>query len=110
MVFLHINNALKNLEQLFPFFSSAVMSIYTYIYITYLNPEIITNSLELTEQTLLQSDPEISDEMLETQLQFACCKVYAATLDDDHDSFRWYVYGIFIFIRILSFFTKKSSN
>lgn len=53
------------------FFSSAVMSIYTYIYITYLNPEIITNSLELTQQTLLQSDPEISDEMLEVQLQYA---------------------------------------
>ena len=90
------------------FFSSAVMSIYTFIYITYLNPEIITNSLELTEQTLLQSDPEISDEMLEMQLQFA------AKFMQPHWMMIMTLLGGtfmgFLYSSVLSFFTKKSSN
>jgi hypothetical protein len=84
------------------------MSIYTYVYITYLNPEIITNSLELTEQTLLQSDPEISDEMLEIQLQFA------AKFMQPHWMMIMTLLGGtfmgFLYSCILSFFTKKSSN
>ncbi len=90
------------------FFSSAVMSIYTFIYITYLNPEIITNSLELTEQTLLQSDPEISDEMLEMQLQFA------AKFMQPHWMMIMTLLGGtfmgFLYSSVLSVFTKKSSN
>ena len=51
------------------FFSSLIMAVYTFIYITYLSPDMLTNILDTTEQSLLQSNPEISDDELDLALE-----------------------------------------
>ena len=37
------------------------MAFYTFIFITYLNPDMLANILKTTEQAVLQSNPEISE-------------------------------------------------
>ena len=50
------------------FFSSVIMAFYTFIYITYLNPDMLVNVLNMTEQAMLEADPEISDQQLDLAL------------------------------------------
>ena len=51
------------------FFSSMIMALYTFIYISYLNPEMLSNILNITEQAILESNPEISDKDLDLALE-----------------------------------------
>ena len=50
------------------FFSSVIMAFYTFIYITYLNPDMLANVMNMTEQAMLEADPEISDDDLDLAL------------------------------------------
>ena len=50
------------------FFSAIIMAFYTFIYISYLEPEFLSEILHLTEQTLLENNPEISDEEIDLAL------------------------------------------
>ena len=50
------------------FFSSVIMAFYTFIYITYLNPDFLANILNMTEQAMLEANPEISDQELDLAL------------------------------------------
>ena len=50
------------------FFSSVIMAFYTFIYITYLNPDFLANILSMTEQAMLETNPEISDQELDLTL------------------------------------------
>jgi len=51
------------------FFSSVIMAFYSFIYITYLNTDMLTEILKMTEQTVLQSDPDISEKDLNLALE-----------------------------------------
>ena len=51
------------------FFSSVIMAFYTFIYISYLNTDMMANIMYMTEQAVLESNPEISDEELDLALQ-----------------------------------------
>ena len=50
------------------FFSSVIMAFYTFIHISYLNPDSISVILSTTEQSILETQPEISDEELDLAL------------------------------------------
>ena len=50
------------------FFSSIIMAFYTFIYITSLNPDFVVNILNMTEQAMLEADPEISEQQLDLAL------------------------------------------
>ena len=52
------------------FFSSVIMAFYTFIYITYLNPDFLANILNMTEQAMLEANPEISDQELDLGLSW----------------------------------------
>ena len=70
----HVNNGFiaysssLKLGTTIAFFSSVIMAFYTFIYITYLNPEFLDNVLNMTEQTMLDANPEISDQELDLAL------------------------------------------
>jgi len=51
------------------FFSSVIMAFYTFIYISYLNPDMLANIIYMTEQAVLESNPEISEEELDLALE-----------------------------------------
>ena len=53
------------------FFSSVIFSFYSVIYILYINTEVLNEVMKLTEQTMLEAQPEISDNDLDLALQMA---------------------------------------
>ena len=88
------------------FFSSIIMAVYTFIYITYLNPDMISSILEQTEQAVLQSNPDISEDELDLALNMT------SKLTQPH----WLmIMGVlsgtfmgFFFSAIISFFVKNT--
>lgn len=88
------------------FFSSVIMAFYTFIYITYLNSDMLSNILKMTEQAVLQSNPEISEEELDLALEMT------GKLAQPH----WImIMGVlsgtfmgFFYSLVLSFFVKKT--
>ena len=51
------------------FFSSIIMAFYTFIFITYLSPDMLGDMLKMTEQSVLLSNPDISDKELDLALE-----------------------------------------
>ena len=51
------------------FFSSVIMAFYTFFYISYLAPDMLVEIINRTEQAILQSNHEISDEELDLALE-----------------------------------------
>tara|TARA_B100001758_G_C18218623_1_gene509027 strand:+ start:138 stop:659 length:522 start_codon:yes stop_codon:yes gene_type:complete len=88
------------------FFSSVIMAFYTFMYITYLSPGMLADMLNMTEQTILQSNPEISEKELDLALEMT------AKLTQPH----WLmIMGVlsgtfmgFFYSAILSLFVKRS--
>jgi hypothetical protein len=88
------------------FFSSVIMAFYTFMYITYLNPEMLADISNMTEQTILQSNPEVSEEELEMALEIS------NKLMQPHFLMIMGVLGGtfmgFLFSAVISFFVKKT--
>ena len=88
------------------FFSSILMAFYTFIYITYLDPDMLANILKTTEQAVLQTNPDISEEELDLALEMT------GNLTQPH----WLmIMGVlsgtfmgFFFSAIISFFVKNA--
>lgn len=87
------------------FFSSVIMAFYSLVYIMYLEPDMLNKVLKTTEQAVLQTNPEISEEELELALSMT------SKLFQPH----WLmIMGVlsgtfmgFFFSSIISFFVKK---
>ncbi len=66
--FISYSSSLK-LGTTIAFFSSVIFAFYSVIYILYINTEVLNEAMKLTEQTMLEAQPEISDEDLDSALQ-----------------------------------------
>ena len=51
------------------FFSSIILAFYQVIYLTYLDPNVLSEMMKTFEQTMLEVKPEISDEELDLNLE-----------------------------------------
>tara|TARA_B100000029_G_C17354999_1_gene880368 strand:- start:381 stop:902 length:522 start_codon:yes stop_codon:yes gene_type:complete len=51
------------------FFSSVILSFYSLIFISYIDTDTLSEVIKMTEQTLLEANPEISDEELDMALE-----------------------------------------
>ena len=51
------------------FFSSIILAFYSVIYVLYINPQALADLIVLTEQTMLEAKPDISEEELDLSLQ-----------------------------------------
>ena len=51
------------------FFSSIILAFYQFLYISYIDPNALSEVMRVTEQAMLESNPEISDEELDMALQ-----------------------------------------
>ena len=50
------------------FFASVILAFYTFLFVTFINPEYLENIIKVAEQEILFSNPEISDEDLDMAL------------------------------------------
>tara|TARA_B100000965_G_C19335262_1_gene644896 strand:- start:176 stop:697 length:522 start_codon:yes stop_codon:yes gene_type:complete len=88
------------------FFSSIIMAFYSFIYIMYLEPDMLNEVLKTTEQAVLQTNPEVSEEELELALNMT------SKLFQPHWLMIMSVlsgtFMGFFFSTIISFFVKKN--
>ena len=102
--FISYNNSLK-LGTSILVYASFILAFYNFIFITYINPDFIEYLISIQEQTILNSDPEISDEKLDMILNFMR-KIYEpipfAVTNVVQYSFIGFFYSL-----IISFFLKK---
>lgn len=87
------------------FFASVILAFYTYIFVTFINPEYLENIIKIAEQEILNSDPEISDEDLDLALSMTQKMLqpqWMATLSVLGGTFMGFFYSL-----IISFFVKK---
>jgi len=87
------------------FFASVILAFYTYIFVTFIDPEYLENMINITEQEILNSDPEISDKDLDLALSMTRKILqphWMATLSVLGGTFIGFFYSL-----IISFFVKK---
>ena len=87
------------------FFASVILAFYTYIFVTFINPEYLENIIKIAEQEILNSDPEISDEDLDLALSMTQKMLqpqWMSTLSVLGGTFMGFFYSL-----IISFFVKK---
>jgi len=87
------------------FFASVILAFYTFIFVTFINPEYLDNILKVAEQEILNSDPEISDTDLDMALSMTQKMLqpqWMITLSVLGGTFMGFFYSL-----IISFFVKK---
>ena len=88
--------------------SSVILAFYTFIFVTFINPEYLENILKVAEQEILNSDPEISDENLDMALSMTQKMLqpqWMITLSVLGGTFMGFFYSL-----IISFFVKKEDS
>jgi len=89
------------------FFSSVIVAFYSFVHISYLEPNLLSDILHDTEQMMLQADPEISDEQLDLTLSMT------AKFMQPHWLMLMSVLGGtlmgFVYSLIISFFLKNNN-
>ena len=89
------------------FFASVILAFYTFLFVTFINPEYLENIIKVAEQEILNSNPEISDEELDMALSMTQKMLqpqWMITLSVLGGTFMWIqrIYSL-----IISFFVKK---
>tara|TARA_B110000240_G_C13281323_1_gene360197 strand:+ start:136 stop:657 length:522 start_codon:yes stop_codon:yes gene_type:complete len=105
--FISYSNSLK-LGTSVVFFASVVLAFYTFIFVTFINPDYLLNIINIAEQEILNSNPEISDEELDmalTMTQKMLQPQWMSTLSVLGGTFMGFFYSL-----IVSFFVKKENE
>ena len=90
------------------FFASVLLAFYTFIFVTFINPEYLVNIIDIAEQEILKSNPEISDEELDMAINMTQKMLqpqWMSTLSVLGGTFMGFFYSL-----IISFFLKKEEN
>ncbi len=90
------------------FFASVILAFYTFLFVTFINPEYLEKILKVAEQEILNSDPEISDENLDLALSMTQKMLqpqWMITLSVLGGTFMGFFYSL-----IISFFLKRESE
>ena len=87
------------------FFSSVILSFYTFVFINYIEPNTLNEIIQQSEQAMLESNPNISEEELELGLEMTAKFVqphWVLMLGVLGGTFMGFIYSL-----IISVFTKK---
>jgi uncharacterized membrane protein YhaH (DUF805 family) len=90
------------------FFSSIILAFYQFIYISYLDPNALSDIMKITEQSMLESNPEISDEDLDMALEMTSKFMqphWMMIMGMLGGTFMGFLYSL-----IISIFVKKSDH
>ena len=89
------------------FFSSVILAFYTFIFISYIEPNTLNEILVQAEQAILEKNPEISDEELDLALGMTAKFIqphWMLILGVLGGTFMGFIYSL-----IISIFTKKET-
>jgi hypothetical protein len=89
-------------------FASFLLAIFTYVYVTYIDPSIIEQAIVKAEESILERTPDISDEDLERGLEIVEMVTSPAMMAVM--SIFWYTIVSLVFSLIISIFAKREDT
>lgn len=89
-------------------FASVLLAIFTYIYVAYIDTSILDTMMINTEESILESKPNIGDVELERALGFA--EMFNTPVMMAVMSALWYTFISFVFSLLISIFAKREDT
>jgi len=86
-------------------FASVIFAIFTYIYLTYIDPSILEQAMVKAEESVLQSNPNMSDEDLDRAMGFI--EIFTSPAGMTATTIFWYTLVSLVFSLLISIFAKR---
>ncbi len=86
-------------------FASVILAIFTYIYITYIDPSIMEQVLIKAEESVLQTNPNMSDEELDRAMGMV--EIFTSPGVMTVMTIFWYALVSLVFSLLISIFAKR---
>ena len=90
------------------FFASILFAVFTYVYVTYIDPSVIDKALVAAEEGILERMPNISDDELEKQMSIV--EIFTKPLIRAITSIFWYTMVSVVFSLLISIFAKQEDT
>lgn len=90
------------------FFASILLAIFTYVYVTYIDPSVIEQAIVKAEESILETNPNISDDDLENGLEMV--EMFTSPMMMAVMSIFWYTIVSLVFSLLISIFAKKEDT
>ena len=90
------------------FFASILFAVFTYVYVTYIDPSVIDKALVAAEEGILERMPNISDDELEKQMSIV--EIFTKPLIMAITSIFWYTMVSVVFSLLISIFAKQEDT
>lgn len=87
------------------FFASILLAIFTYVYVTYIDPSVIEQAIVKAEESILETNPNISDDDLEKGLEMVTSPILMGVM-----SIFWYTIVSLVLSLLISIFAKKEDT
>lgn len=89
-------------------FASVILAIFTYIYVTYIDPGILEQILVKAEESVLQSNPNMSDEELDRAMGMV--EIFTSPGVMTVTTIFWYALVSLVFSLLISIFAKREDT
>jgi len=93
------------LGTLIGFFASLILAVFIYVYITYVDPGVIEEAMIRAEESVLQSQPDISDADLDKAMEIV--EIFTSPGIMASMSIIWYTMVSVVFSLLISIFAKR---
>ena len=93
------------LGTLIGFFASLILALFTYIYISYIDPGVIEESMIRAEESILQSQPNISDDDLDKAMEMV--EIFTSPGMMAVMGIIWYTMVSVVLSLLISIFAKR---
>ena len=93
------------LGTLIGFFASLILALFIYVYITYVDPGVIEEAMIRAEESVLQSQPDISDADLDNAMEIV--EIFTSPGIMASMSIIWYTMVSVVFSLLISIFAKR---
>lgn len=89
-------------------FASILLAIFTYIYVTYIDPSVMEEAIIKAEEGILESNPNMSDADLENALGMV--EIFTSPVMMAVMTILWYTIVSLVFSLLISIFAKREDN
>ncbi len=90
------------------FFASILLAIFTYIYVSYIDPGVLEEAIIKAEESILEQNPNIGDAELEQAIGIA--EIFTSPVMMTVMTVFWYTMVSVVFSLLISIFAKHEDN
>ncbi len=90
------------------FFASILLAIFTYIYVSYIDPSVLEEAFISAEESILEQNPNIGDDELDTAMGMV--EIFTSPVMMAVMTVFWYTMVSVVFSLLISIFAKHEDN